>query len=260
MAKPTAPRLQGKRALITAAGSGIGRASALLFAEHGAAVAVADIDRAKADATVELIRTAGGTAHAIAADAGDWTAVQAMVAEARARLGGIDILFNNAGISVRGKVHELAESDWDAVLRTTLTATFLCSKAVVPHFLEQGHGTIVNTASTFGILASPGAAAYCAAKAGVILLTKTMALDYGPAIRVNCICPGATDTPAIRKNIDTAADPAARYAGLLELNRALHRLGEPHEIANAALFLASDEASFCTGTALVVDGGQTSDA
>ena len=257
---PTAPRLQGKRALITAAGSGIGRASALLFAEHGATVAVADIDRAKAEATAGLIHAAGGAAHAIAADAGDWTGVLAMVAEARARMGGIDILFNNAGIGVRGRVHELAESDWDAVMTTTLKSTFLCSKAVIPHFLEQGHGTIVNTASTFGILASPGAAAYCAAKAGVILLTKTMALDYGPSIRVNCICPGATDTPAIRRNIDSAADPQARYAGLLELNRALHRLGEPHEIAAAALFLASDEASFCTGTALVVDGGQTSDA
>ena len=146
------------------------------------------------------------------------------------------------------------------MLETTLKSTFLCSKATIPLFLEQGHGVIVNTASSFGILASARSAAYCAAKAGVILLTKTMALEYGPAIRVNCICPGATDTPAIRRNIENAPDPQARYAGLLELNAALHRLGEPREIANAALFLASDEASFCTGTALVVDGGQTSDA
>lgn len=260
LATQIAPRLANKRVLITAAGSGIGRASAVLFAEHGAAVAVADIDGAKAAETVELIAAAGGRATALTGDAGKWADVQRVVDGALGALGGIDVLFNNAGITVRAPVHELSESDWDRVLDTTLKSTFLCSKATIPHFLAQGHGVIVNTASTFGVLAFPNAAAYCAAKAGVILLTKSMALDYGPTIRVNCICPGATDTPAIRRGIDSAPDPAARYAGLLELNGAMHRLGEPHEIAAAALFLASDEASFCTGTALVVDGGQTSDA
>jgi NAD(P)-dependent dehydrogenase (short-subunit alcohol dehydrogenase family) len=253
-------RLANKRVLITAAGSGIGRASAVLFAAEGARVAVNDIDRGRAEETVAQVRSAGGVAHAVVGDAGRWDDVRRFVEEARTALGGLDVLFNNAGISVRAKVHELDERDWDRVMDTTVKSTFLCSKAVIPHFLSQGGGAIVNTASTFGILASAGAAAYCTAKAGVILLTKTMALDYGPTVRVNCICPGATDTPAIRRNIETAADPQARYAGLLELNRALHRLGEPHEIAQAALFLASDESSFCTGTGLVVDGGQTSDA
>lgn len=260
MADATTPRLAGKRALITAAGSGIGRASALLFAEHGAAVAVADIDGASAAETARQIAAAGGRATAIAADASRWADVERMTAEAVAALGGLDILFSNAGIGIRGKVHELAESDWDRVMDVTLKSHFLCAKAAVPHFLAQGRGAIVNTASTFGILASANFSTYTTAKAGVISLTRTMALDYGPAIRVNCICPGATNTAAIQKNVATAADPAARMAGLLTLNAALKRLAEPREIAHAAMFLASDDASFVTGAALVVDGGQTIDA
>jgi NAD(P)-dependent dehydrogenase (short-subunit alcohol dehydrogenase family) len=246
--------------LITGAGAGIGQASALVFAREGAHVACADISRTSAEDTVAQIRAAGGSATAIEADVRRGPDIERMVRETLAAFGRIDVLFNNAGIGVRGKVHELDESDWDLVMDTTLKSTFLCSKAVVPHFLDQGSGTIVNNASSLGLLASPAYGAYCAAKAGVILLTKTMALDYGPAIRVNCICPGATDTPRMRRNIAAAADPAARLRATQELNCALNRLAEPIEIAHAALFLASDESSFCTGTALAVDGGQTSDA
>jgi NAD(P)-dependent dehydrogenase (short-subunit alcohol dehydrogenase family) len=251
-------RLAGKRALITAAGSGIGRASAVLFAEHGAAVAVADIDAAGAAETASMIAAAGGRAVAIEADASRWDSVQTMVERAVAELGGIDVLFNNVGIGKRGHVHELEESDWDRIMDVTLKSVFLCSKAVVPHFLAQQRGAIVNTASTYGILAAPSFSTYCTAKAGVIMLTKTMALDYGPHIRVNCICPGVTNTPVIQGNI--ARGGAAERERLETLNRALQRIAEPVEIARTALFLASDEASFVTGAALVVDGGQTIDA
>lgn len=257
---PAPGRLVGKHALITAAGSGIGRASAALFAEHGAAVAVADIDGGKARSTVDAIVAAGGRAVAIEADASRWDSVRRMVDRALGELGRLDILFNNAGIGKRGKVHELDEADWDHVMDVTLKSTFLCSKAVLPHFLAQGHGAIVNTASTYGILTAPSFPSYCTAKAGVIMLTKSMALDYGPQVRVNCICPGVTNTAVIQGNIERAADPAAERERLLTLNRALHRIAEPREIAHTALFLASDDASFVTGSALVADGGQTIDA
>ncbi len=255
-----AQRLAGKRVLITAAGSGIGRASAELFAEHGAAIAVADIDGARAAETVAAIVAAGGRAVAIEADVSKEAAVRSMVDRARSELGGIDVLFNNAGIGKRGKAHELEEADWDRIMDVTLKSVFLCSKAVVPHFLAQGHGAIVNTASTYGLLVAPSFVTYCTAKAGVIMLTKAMALDYGPNIRVNCICPGVTNTPVIQGNIARATDKAAELERLESLNRALHRIAEPREIAHTALFLASDDASFVTGAALVVDGGQTIDA
>ena len=183
-----------------------------------------------------------------------------MVARAVERFGRIDILFNVAGTGVRKPVHELDESEWDFVMDTNLKSVFLCSKAALARFMAQGSGNIINTSSTFALLASPRYPAYCASKAGVLLLTKQMALDYGPAIRVNCICPGATDTPRMRKNIASAADPAAYQRGLNELNRVMGRLAEPREIAYSALFLASDESSFVTGSALVADGGQTIDA
>jgi len=255
-----ARRLADKAVLITGAGSGIGRASALLFAEHGAAVAVADIDLAKANETVAAIEAAGGQALAIEADASRWDSVRAMVDRALASLGRLDVLFNNVGIGKRGQAHELDEADWDRIMDATLKSVFLCSKAVVPHFLERERGAIVNTASTYGILAAPSFVSYCTAKAGVIMLTKAMALDYGPNIRVNCVCPGVTNTPVIQGNIDRAADQDAERERLFSLNRALHRIAEPAEIAQAALFLASDDASFVTGAALVVDGGQTIDA
>jgi NAD(P)-dependent dehydrogenase (short-subunit alcohol dehydrogenase family) len=255
-----AQRLAGKRVLITAAGSGIGRASAELFAEHGAAVAVADIDRARAAETVAAITASGGRAVAVEADVSRWEAVSAMVEQTGSELGGIGVLFNSAGIGKRGMAHELDEADWDRIMDVTLKSVFLCSKAVVPHFLAQGRGAIVNTASTYGILVAPSFISYCTAKAGVVMLTKAMALDYGPNIRVNCICPGVTNTPVIQGNIARAQDKAVERERLESLNRALHRIAEPLEIAHTALFLASDDASFVTGAALVVDGGQTIDA
>jgi NAD(P)-dependent dehydrogenase (short-subunit alcohol dehydrogenase family) len=253
-------RLEAKTALITGAGAGIGRASALLFAREGGAVACADRSIDAARSVADEIVALGGRAVAIEADVSRREDITRMVDEAIAVLGPIDVLFNNAGTGVRGKVHELPEETWDMILATNLTSVFLTSKAVIPRFLAQGHGVIVNNASSLGVLASPAYPAYCASKAGVIMLTKQMALDYGPAIRVNCICPGATNSPRMQRNIASAPDPVAALKRVSDLNVAFGRLAEPEEIARAALFLASDDSAFCTGTALVIDGGQTTDA
>jgi len=253
-------RLANKVAIVTGAGNGIGEASALLFASEGASVLCADLIGADAERTTGTIREAGGKAEACQVDVRQGADNERMVATALERFGRLDIVFNNAGTGVRKPVHETSEDEWDLVIDTNLKSVFLGSKAALPHFLAQGSGNIINTASTFGLLASPRYPGYCASKAGVILLTKQMALDYGPAIRVNCICPGATDTPRMRRNIANAPDPAAYERNLFALNRVMGRLAEPKEIAHAALFLASDEASFVTGSALVVDGGQTIDA
>lgn len=253
-------RLAGKTAIITGAGSGIGEASALLFAEEGARVLCVDLAADSAQRTADTIRGQGGQAEACQADVRSFADAQRTVKFALEAFGDFDILFNNAGTGVRKPVHELSEGEWDLVLDTNLKSVFLCSKAALPHLMERGAGNIINTASTFALLASPNYPAYCASKGGVLMLTKQMALDYGPAIRVNCICPGATDTPRMRRNIDEAPDPAARMAGLNQLNRVMGRLAQPREIAQAALYLASDESGFVTGSALVVDGGQTIDA
>lgn len=260
MRTPVARRLEGETAIITGCGAGIGRASAELFARHGAKVACVDMDRDAARAVVAAIEVEGGTAIPIKANVRRAADIQAMVRSAIEAFGRITIMFNNAGTGIRAKVHELSDDDWNMVLETNLTSVFLGSKAIIPHFIENGGGKIVNTASSFGILASPAYPAYCATKAAVIMLTKQMALDYGPSIRVNCICPGATDTPRMRRGIAATPDPAARLKWMENLNVAVQRLADPMEIAQAALFLASEEASFCTGSALVVDGGQTIDA
>lgn len=260
MSPPIARRLEGEAAIVTGAGAGIGRASAELFARHGARVACADLDLAAVNRVVAAIEEAGGTAIAVQADVRRWDDARRIVDAALATFERIDILFNNAGTGIRGKVHELAEADWDLVLETNLKSVYLCSKAILPHFLARGRGKIINNASSFGLLASPAYPAYCASKGGVVMLTRQMALDYGPGIRVNCVCPGATDTPRMRRGIAASPDPAQRLRDLGELNIAMHRLAEPMEIAQAVLFLASNDSSFCTGTALVVDGGQTSDA
>ena len=253
-------RLANKVAVITGAGNGIGEASAVLFAEEGARVLCADVLAGDGERTAARIREAGGEAKACQADVTRAADAERMIAKAIERFGRVDILFNVAGTGVRKPVHELEESEWDFVMDTNLKSVFLCCKAALPRFMAQDSGNIINTSSTFALLASPRYPAYCASKAGVLLLTKQMALDYGPAIRVNCICPGATDTPRMQRNIANAADPEAYRRGLNELNRVMGRLAEPREIAYSALFLASDEASFVTGSALVADGGQTIDA
>jgi 3-oxoacyl-[acyl-carrier protein] reductase len=257
---PGRERLTGKVAVVTGADSGIGRAAARLFAREGARVACVDIHESGALRVDRLIDADGGEAIYVAADVSGAEGCQAMVAGAVAAFGRVDILVNNAGIGTKGKLHEITDDDWHAVITTNLDSVYHGVRAVLPHFVAQGSGNVVNNASSFGILATDAYPAYCASKAAVVNLTRQLAIDYGPDVRVNCVCPGATASPRILARIAAAADPAAAMARLSGLNRSLRRLAEPEEIAYAMLFLASDESSFVTGHALVVDGGQLIDA
>jgi 3-oxoacyl-[acyl-carrier protein] reductase len=257
---PGRGRLADKVAIITGADAGIGRACARLFAREGAHVVAVDVNPASALRIDQLIEADGGRCVFVAGDASEKAGCEAMVATALEAFGRVDILVNNAGTGTKGRLHEISDDDWHAVLRTNLDSVYHGVRGVLPYFLEQGSGAIVNTASTFGILAWEAYPAYCASKAAIINLTRQLALDYGPGIRVNCVCPGATASPRILGRIAAAPDPDAYRDRLIASNRALRRLAEPEEIAYAMLFLASDEASFVTGEALVVDGGQTIDA
>jgi NAD(P)-dependent dehydrogenase (short-subunit alcohol dehydrogenase family) len=253
-------RLQGKVALITGADSGIGRATARLFAREGARVVCVDLRESGTPRIDALIEGEGGSAVFVQADVTQRAECDRMVAAALEAYGDLDILFNNAGTGVRGRVGDLRDEDWKLVMDTNLNSIYHGSRAALPHFERRGRGNIIHTASTFGLLATEQYAAYCASKGAVVLLTRQMAIDYGPNIRVNCICPGATETPRMLRNIAAADDPAARRAGVENLNRCMRRLARSEEIAYGVLFLASDESSFVTGHALVVDGGQTIDA
>lgn len=250
-------RLTGKVAIITGAGSGIGRASAGAFAREGAKVVVADINELAAQAAAEAIARLGGEALALKVDVTSSTDCERTVDSALKRFGKLDVLFNNAGINHAAKVHETTEADWDRVMAVNIKGIFLCSKFAIPVMVRNGGGSIINAASPAGIVGLRGLAAYCASKGAVISLSKNMALDYAPyQIRVNYICPGVIDTPMTEAVIATHADPDAfreEYSGM----RPLGRFGLPEEIANAALFLASDESSFMTGASIVVDGGFT---
>jgi 3-oxoacyl-[acyl-carrier protein] reductase len=258
-------RLEGKIAVVSGANSGIGRATARLFAREGAQVVCCDVQEQLSPRIDELIQRDGGAALFLNADAtseADW---QRTVETTLTSFGDLHVLYNNAGGGVRGKIGDLKTAEWHFILNLNLNSIFYGARAVLPHFLSKGRGTIVNTASTFGILASEENPAYCATKAAVINLTRQMALDYGAhGIRVNCICPGATDTPRFRgmppRAMFESGLPPEQVKRLSALNRALNRLARPEEIAYGVLFLASDEASFVTGSALVVDGGQTIDA
>jgi NAD(P)-dependent dehydrogenase (short-subunit alcohol dehydrogenase family) len=247
--------LQGKAALITGGGSGIGRATALLFAREGAGVAITDVDEAGGRSVERAIVESGRKAIFVPADvtlAADCRRAVQRVLEA---FGGFHVLFNNAGIIRRASVTELEESDWDRVMSVNVKSVFLMSKLVVPMMAQAGGGSIINTASGWGLVGGPRAAVYCASKGATVLLTKAMAIDHGPQnIRVNCICPGDTDTSMLRREARELGESETSFLAEAA-DRPLRRIGRPEEIAQAALYLASDASSFVTGTTLVVDGG-----
>jgi len=247
--------LSGKRALITGGASGIGRATAKLFARQGAEICIADIDTTAGQLVADEIIADGGRAIFVLCDVTNavdcQTAVQQMVAD----FGGIDILFNNAGIIRRASVVDTSEEEWDQVMDVNVKSIFLFGKFAIPYMVEAGGGAVVNVSSGWGLVGGRQAASYCASKGAVVLLTKAMALDHGgDNIRVNCICPGDTDTPMLRHEAQQLGESEESF--LVEAaDRPLKRIGKPEDIAHAALYLVSDSAAFVTGTTLIVDGG-----
>jgi NAD(P)-dependent dehydrogenase (short-subunit alcohol dehydrogenase family) len=247
--------LAGKRALITGAASGIGRATALLFAREGAAISIVDLDEVGGQAVAQMIGDEGVPAVVVPCDVTQGAECEQAVQQTIGELGGLDILFNCAGIVRRATVLETTETEWDRVMKVNVKSLFLMSKYAIPIMAEAGGGVIINVASGWGLVGGPKAAAYCASKGAVVLLTKAMAIDHGGQnIRVNCICPGDIDTPLLRDEARQLGEPVDRF--LVEAaERPLKRIGAPQDVAQAALYLASDVSSFVTGAALVVDGG-----
>ncbi len=250
-------RFDGKVALITGAGSGIGRATALLFADEGAKVVVADYKPEDGQETVSRIKQRGGEATLVQADVSRAAEVEAMIAAAVSAYGRLDILHNNAGIFPRARPSdELSEELWDQVLDINLKGVWLGCKYAIPELVKAGGGAIVNTASLAGLRARAYHAAYVASKGGVVMLTKSLAIELAPHnIRVNCVCPGGVDTPMVRPPGLTDEQVAERRQGTFN-DIPIARMAEPEEIGRAVLYLASEDASFVNGHALVVDGGQ----
>jgi len=246
-------RLENRVAIVTGGGAGIGRAAALLFSQEGSRVVVSDHREDEGMETVRMIIELGRTGLFVRADVSKPDQVQCMVDEALNAYGGIDILFNNAGILFLGTVLDTDLETWNRVMDINLTGTYLCSRAVIPHMIKRGGGSIINmTSSTGAHDAAPNIAAYVASKGGVALLTKCMAIDHAKdGVRVNAIAPGPTDTDMLRDNMTEEQLEAFQNSFPMK------RLGKPGEVANVALFLASDESSFVTGAIIAVDGGQT---
>ena len=248
-------KLAGKTALVTGAGSGIGQAIALLFAAEGAQLALVDRDEAGLAETLAKLTASGGAGIVQCGDVGEPGLAEAAVAACEARFGGPDVLVTAAGFSCGGTVTTTAPDDWEAVFRANVGGTFLFARAAIPRMQARGGGAIVTFASQLALAGGRGNSAYIAAKGAILSLTRTMALDYAAdGIRVNAIAPGAIDTPMLRRSFSRHADPEpVREAS--RNRHAMKRFGRAEEVAQAALYLASDASSFSTGTTMVVDGG-----
>ncbi len=249
-------RLQSKRAMVTGGASGIGRAICELFASEGAHIVIGDIDEAGARETVARIEQRGGRAHCVPTDVSDETAMQNLVHEAASELGGIDIVVNNAAAFVFGRVEDVSASDWDTVMGVNVVGAANAVRFALPHLKASGSGAVVNMASVSSLVAAPAFVPYNASKGALLQLTRCLAMDLAPdGIRVNCVCPGSIFTPATEKHMAFEGADRDEFLTAAADESLLKRIGTPREVAFAALFLASDEASFITGTHLVVDGG-----
>ena len=247
-------RFQDKGVVVTGAGGGIGYAVCLEFAKEGAIIAACDVDIAMAERTVEDVVKVGGRAHPFVLDVTDPVAVSTIISAAKQQIGNLEVLINNAGVREIVPVLELSYEEWSRVINVNITGVFLCAQAFAREVIASGgKGSSGNLASTLGVVASPSRAAYTASKHAVVGLTKEMAMEFGErGIRVNAVGPGVIRTPLTERYFQTEEN-----AETIRSVHALNRWGQPPEVAKAIAFLASDDASFCTGTTLMVDGGWT---
>ena len=251
-------RLEGKAAIITGGASGIGRAICEVFAEEGARLTIADIDTEGGEQTLANVRAAGGEAQFITTDVSKEADVEAMVSAAVDAYGTVNILVNDAAAFVFGEVQDISDADWARVFGVNVIGQAYCVKHVLPHMQAAGGGSIVNLASVSGFIAQPGFIPYNASKGAVMQLTRCLAMDLAPYnIRVNCVCPGSVLTPATERHRRFVGADREEFLAEAGASNFMKRVADPREIAYGALFLASDEASFVTGTPLVMDGGLT---
>ena len=249
--------LAGRKVVITGGGAGIGLSTARKLVREGAAVALLDLDGSAAIAAAKELQNEGGKAFGVAADVTDAASMDRAIAAASEALGGIDGLFNNAGIAGFGSVHESTPESWQRIWAVNVTGTFLASRAVLPQMIAQGRGSIVNVGSVAGVIGIPGMAAYCAAKGAIVNLSRQMAAEYAKyGVRVNCVSPGTIAETAMGKSL-LGSDTSEEAMNKRLAKYPIGRFGKPEEIAAAVVFLLSDAASFCVGSNLAVDGGMT---